>query len=90
MIKCISFDLQGTITDSSFCDCFWIDILPEIYAIRNNISKVEAIKEIKREYGNNPTYSFKYYDNKYWSDLLEFDVIEELKKRNVKPKVNMK
>lgn len=88
MIKCISFDLQGTITKSDFCDTLWIKIIPKIFALRNNITEIEAKKEINKIYGNNPHYDIKYYDDSYWTKLLKFDALEELKKINKKPEVD--
>lgn len=90
MIKCVSFDLQGTITDADFCDSFWINVLPKMYAARNNISETEAIKSIKKIYGNNPKYNLRYYDDNYWTSTLEFDAMEELRKIGKKPQVDKK
>lgn len=90
MIKCISFDLQGTITESDYCDSFWIQILPNKYAQKYNISFDEAKKEIERHYEKDKIYDIKYYDDSYWSKVLNIDVLDELKKINKKPKVNNK
>jgi len=88
MIKCVSFDLQGTITESDFCDSLWINIIPRIYALRKNISEQEAKIEIKNIYGENAIYNLKYYDDNYWTKMLEFNAIEELEKIGKKPKID--
>lgn len=90
MIKCISFDLQGTITEADYCDSFWIQILPDKYAQKYNISLDEAKKEIERHYEKDKIYDIKYYDDSYWSNVLNIDVLDELKKLNKKPKINNK
>lgn len=88
MIKCVSFDLQGTITDSEYCDSLWIKILPKIYAMRNKISIDEAKKSIKSYYEKEEIYDIKYYDDSFWTKMLKFDAIKELEKIGVNPKIN--
>ncbi len=90
MIKCVSFDLQGTITDAEFCDSLWIKILPEIYAMRNKVSIDKAKKLIKSYYEKEEIYDIKYYDDSFWTKMLKFDAIKELENRKIKPKINEK
>lgn len=88
MIKCISFDLQGTISDSEFSNNFWLEQLPNIYAIRNNMSLQQAKQMLQQEFKRIGKYDMKYYDDKYWNDLLEFDTKEILNKMKKRPKLN--
>ena len=37
MIKYISLDLQGTLSDSKFSDNFWLEIIPQKYSEKFNI-----------------------------------------------------
>lgn len=90
MIKCLSFDLQGTITEADYCDSFWIQILPRKYAEKYKISFEEAKKEIDKHYHGDRIYDIRYYDDSYWTRMLNIDVLDELKKINKKPKINSK
>jgi len=90
MIKYLSFDLQGTLSDSKFSDNFWIEILPQKYAILNNISLEEAKKTLKEYFKEIGIYDIKYYNDKYWSNKLNFDTVFELDKMQVKPELNIK
>lgn len=45
MIKYISLDLQGTLSDSKFSDNFWLEIIPQKYAEKFKIT-------IRRSKGN--------------------------------------
>ena len=90
MIKCLSFDLQGTITEADYCDSFWMQILPNKYSEKYNISVEEAKKEIEKHYQKDRIYDINYYNDSYWSTMLNIDVITELNKLNKKPKINNK
>ena len=48
-IQVVSFDLDGTLTDSSFANSVWLEEIPKLYAIKNKIS----INLAKREVFNN-------------------------------------
>lgn len=89
MIKVLSLDLQGTLSNSKFSDNYWLEILPKKYSQQYKISIEEAkniLKEKFKEYG---IYNILYYDDKYWSNYLKFDTREELEKNNIKPEINM-
>ncbi len=89
MIKLISFDLQGTISNSNFSDTFWLKILPEKYAKHYNIGIQEAKDNLKIFFNEVGKYDFKYYDEKYWENLLNFNTKYELEKID-KPKLDLK
>lgn len=89
MIKVLSLDLQGTLSNSKFSDNYWQEILPIKYSQQYKISIEEAkniLKEKFKEYG---IYNILYYDDKYWSNYLKFGTREELEKNNIKPEINM-
>ena len=89
MIKLISFDLQGTISNSNFSDTFWLKILPEKYSKHYNIGIQEAKDNLKNFFKEVGKYDFKYYDEKYWENLLNFNTKYELEKID-KPKLDLK
>lgn len=66
----ISFDLQGTLSDSAFSDEFWLDLLPILYSERLNISIQDSKKALKEQFGTIGKYDRRYYCPLYWIDLL--------------------
>ena len=78
MIKYISLDLQGTLSDSKFSDNFWIETIPQKYSEKFNIDLQEAKKILKEKFKKYGIYNILYYDDKYWSEYLEFDIKQEL------------
>ena len=88
MIKVLSLDLQGTLSDSKFSDYFWLELLPEKYSKKLNLpleKSKEILKEKFKEYG---IYNILYYDDKYWSNYLNFNTLDELKKFSIQPKID--
>lgn len=49
MIKYISLDLQGTLSDSKFSDNFWIEIIPKKYAEKFKLTIRRSQKYFKRK-----------------------------------------
>lgn len=90
MIKYISLDLQGTLSDSKFSDYFWLELLPQKYSEKNNINLEEAKKILKHKFKEYGKYNILYYDDKHWSKLLEFDTKQELDKFKIRPNINEK
>jgi putative hydrolase of the HAD superfamily len=88
MIKLISFDLQGTLSKSNFSDYFWLDLLPKKYSEKFNISIKLARKILKEKFKELGIYNILYYDDKYWSEYLGFNTLEELEKFAVRPEIN--
>ena len=88
MIKYISLDLQGTLSDSKFSDNFWLEIIPQKYSEKFNIDLQEAKRILKEKFKGYGIYNILYYDDKYWSEYLEFDTKEELDKNKMRPSIN--
>lgn len=88
MIKYLSLDLQGTLSDSKFSDYYWLEILPKKYSEYFNVSVIEAKKVLKEKFKEYGVYNILYYDDKYWSDYLKFNTIYELEKSKIKPEIN--
>lgn len=88
MIKVLSLDLQGTLSDSSFSDYFWIELLPRKYAEKFNVSLTSAKQILKDKFEQYGKYDILYYDDKYWSNYLGFNTLEELEKFDIQPTIN--
>ncbi len=68
--KVISFDLQGTLSDSAFSDEFWMEILPGLYAEKRGITDLEAKEQLKRKFKVFGKYDSRYYSYNYWMKEL--------------------
>ncbi len=90
MIKYISLDLQGTLSDSKFSDYFWIEFIPQKYSEKNKISIQSAKEILKQKFKEYGVYNILYYDDKYWSEYLKFDTKKELDKFEIRPSINKK
>lgn len=90
MIKYISLDLQGTLSDSKFSDNFWLEIIPQKYSEKFKITIEEAKQILKQKFKEYGVYNILYYDDKYWSEYLDFDVKKELDKNLIRPSINKK
>ena len=90
MIKILSLDLQGTLSDSKFSDYFWLELLPKKYAQKFNLSIQEAKDILKQKFKEYGVYNILYYDDKYWSNYLDFNTLEELKKFENQPQIDNK
>lgn len=89
MIKYLSLDLQGTLSNSKFSDYFWLEILPKKYSEFFKISIDEAKNILKDKFKKYGVYNILYYDDKYWSNYLGFDTRQELEKCSEKPEINV-
>ena len=88
MIKVLSLDLQGTLSDSKFSDYYWMELLPKKYSEKFDISVDEAKQVLKEKFKEYGIYNILYYDDKYWSNYLEFNTLDELKKFDIKPEID--
>lgn len=88
MIKVLSLDLQGTLSDARFSDYFWLEFLPKKYSDKFDVSLEEAKKVLKQEFKEYGVDDIRYYDDKYWSNYLGFDTSLELDLFSVRPKIN--
>jgi putative hydrolase of the HAD superfamily len=69
----ISFDLDGTLTDMSFVDSVWLQGIPKLYAVKNQISFEEARRKVKNEYDRVGKERLEWYDLNYWLNKFEID-----------------
>jgi len=76
--------MDGTLSDLNFDEIFWKELIPEVYAEKNNIGLKEAqtkiFQEYEKEYGNK-----NWTDPEYWFKKLDIgnfkDHIPELSKQ---------
>lgn len=68
--KVISFDMQGTLTNSAFSDEFWMEALPKLYSKVKRIPLTLVKKELKERFKDYGIYDFRYYSTDYWSKEL--------------------
>jgi HAD superfamily hydrolase (TIGR01549 family) len=62
----ISFDMDGTLTDMSFVNSVWLQGVPELYALKNEIPFEEALSQVKYEYDKVGREKLEWYDLGYW------------------------
>lgn len=72
--KLVSFDLDGTITDTSFVDAVWLEGIPRLYASKRNLPLEDAKIVVKREYDKVGRERLEWYDPSYWIGKFELDV----------------
>ena len=73
-IDTVLLDMDGTLLDLHFDNYFWIEYLPQAYAVRHNISKEESsahlFGESSAKQGTLPWYSLD-----HWSQRLGMDIV---------------
>ena len=70
----ISFDLQGTLSDSAFSDRFWLELLPQLYSEKFQITLEESKSELKALFQEIGCYDERYYSFDYWLKYLDCDL----------------
>lgn len=71
MIKIISFDLDGTLTNSNYADLVWLEGLPKIYAKEKNINFKSAKKYLQKKYDEMGDNEAEWYDIEYWFNRFD-------------------
>ncbi len=72
--KVVSFDLDGTLTDSSYVDSVWLEGIPRLYSIKKRVSFDDARKAVKREYDKVGNEDLQWYDLHYWIKKFDLNV----------------
>ena len=73
-IELVSFDLDGTITDTSFVDSVWLEGIPRLYASKKNLPLEDAKRLVKREYDKMGRERLEWYDPSYWIEKFGLHV----------------
>ncbi|MBU7025603.1 MAG: HAD family hydrolase [Theionarchaea archaeon] len=66
MVTVISFDVDGTLVDSSFADRVWLEGVPHLYAEQYGIPFEIAQQKIIKEYDRIGEEDIRWYQLKYW------------------------
>jgi HAD superfamily hydrolase (TIGR01549 family) len=72
--KVVSFDLDGTLTDSNFVESVWLEGIPRLYSIKKRIAFEDARKAVKREYDNVGNEEIEWYDIHYWIKKFSLNI----------------
>ena len=74
-IDTVLLDMDGTLLDKYFDDYFWEEFVPEQFAKENNLTPVEARKELLKRYQRVEN-TLQWTDLDYWSDQLGLNIPE--------------
>jgi putative hydrolase of the HAD superfamily len=73
-IKIISFDLDGTLVKKDFVDYFWLELIPELYSIKNKIELKKAKEYIFNEYDKIGKEDIRWYLPNYWLNYFNLNM----------------
>jgi putative hydrolase of the HAD superfamily len=72
-IDTVLLDMDGTLLDKHFDDYFWEHYVPEIFAAKNDLTPLEARKELLARYKSIEG-TLAWTDLDYWSEELGLDI----------------
>ena len=72
-IDTVLLDMDGTLLDKNFDDYFWEHYVPEIFAQKNDLTPLEARKELLARYKSIEG-TLAWTDLDYWSEELGLDI----------------
>jgi len=75
--KILSFDIDGTITDMSFVNSVWLQGVPALYSLKNEIPFGEALSQVKFEYDKIGREKIEWYDLGYWLNKFKINMRPE-------------
>ncbi|MHA2175598.1 MAG: HAD family hydrolase [Candidatus Hodarchaeales archaeon] len=73
MLKVVSFDVVGTLLDSSFEDHVWNRLIPQLYARKQGINFEKAKEFVQIEYDNVGNKDIRWYLPSYWFKHFDLD-----------------
>ena len=72
-VDTVLLDMDGTLLDKHFDDYFWEHYVPEIFAEKNDLTPLEARKELLARYKSIEG-TLAWTDLDYWSEKLGLDI----------------
>jgi len=72
--KVISFDLDGTLTNSSFAESVWLREIPKAYALKYNISITKAKKIVFTNYSKIGNEKLEWYNVSFWLNKFNLNI----------------
>jgi putative hydrolase of the HAD superfamily len=72
-VDTVLLDMDGTLLDKHFDDYFWEHYIPEIFAEKNDLTPLEARKELLARYKSIEG-TLAWTDLDYWSEKLGLDI----------------
>ena len=72
-VDTVLLDMDGTLLDKHFDDYFWEHYIPEIFAEKNDLTPLEARKELLARYKSIEG-TLAWTDLDYWSERLGLDI----------------
>jgi len=72
-VDTILLDMDGTLLDKHFDDYFWEHYVPEMFARKNDLTPLEARKELLARYKSIEG-TLAWTDLDYWSEKLDLDI----------------
>jgi GMP/IMP 5'-nucleotidase len=72
-VDTVLLDMDGTLLDKHFDDYFWEHYVPEIFAQQNDLTPLEARKELLARYKSIEG-TLAWTDLDYWSEKLDLDI----------------
>ncbi|OQK16503.1 HAD family hydrolase [Methyloprofundus sedimenti] len=73
-INTVLLDMDGTLLDLNFDNHFWLEFIPERYAIQNQLTIDEATVVLQPLFKNMEG-KLEWYCLDYWSDILNLDIV---------------
>jgi 5'-nucleotidase len=73
-IDTVLLDMDGTILDLSFDNYFWLELVPQVYAEKNNLSLQQSHQNLASRYENIKG-TLNWYCLDYWSSELDIDIV---------------
>ena len=72
-VDTVLLDMDGTLLDKHFDDYFWEHYVPEVFAEKNDLTPLEARKELLARYKSIEG-TLAWTDLDYWSEKLGLDI----------------
>jgi HAD superfamily hydrolase (TIGR01549 family) len=78
LIKFVSFDMEGTLIETSFSNLIWETDIPRLYADRHSLCFEEAKRKVLEEYDHVGEHQPEWYDVEFW--FRRFNLIGDWRK----------